>query len=64
MSNLLSQLSDGLDDLRHLSGRLDEDVLRQCLMTTGARLAREAELHDAAEVNGYVLYGEALPGAL
>jgi hypothetical protein len=62
VSKLFSHRSKDLDDLRHLRGQLDKDVLRQRLVRAGARLRREERLHEAAETNWYVLFGEALPG--
>jgi hypothetical protein len=62
VSKLFSNRSKDLDDLRHLRSRLDKDVLRQRLVTAGARLRREEKLRKAAEHNWYVLFGEALPG--
>jgi hypothetical protein len=61
VSKLFSNRSKDLDDLRHLRGQLDKDLLRERLVTAGARLAREEKLHKAAETNWYVLFGEALP---
>jgi hypothetical protein len=62
VSKLFSHRTKDLDDLRHLRGHLDKDILRQRLVTAGARLRAEEKLHKAAETNWYVLFDEALPG--
>jgi hypothetical protein len=61
VGKLFSSRTKDLDDLRHLRDRLDKELLRQRLLTAGARLRREEKLQKAAEHNWYVLYGEPLP---
>jgi hypothetical protein len=61
LCKLFSKRAKDLDDLRLLAPQLDKPTLVRRLKDTTAQLSADPAMHEQAEHNWYVLYGEPLP---